>query len=55
VACTTETRNAHGVLVWKSDGMNHVQDLHEKRRNTLNERYVSSIRICALDSSGSGE
>jgi hypothetical protein len=55
VACTTEKRNAHRVLVRKSEGMNHVQDLREKRGNILNGRYISSIRTCALDSSGSGE
>jgi hypothetical protein len=55
VACTTERRNAHRVLVWKSEGMNHVQNLRGQRGNILNGRYINSIRICGLDSSGSGE
>jgi len=45
VACRTQKRNAHRVLVWKSEGMNHVQDLRKKRGNILNGHYISSIRI----------
>lgn len=30
MAHTRENTNAHRVLVWKSEGMNNVQDLREK-------------------------